>query len=101
MFKAEDQEVKLPHLKRVFEQPRGAAHLERRGHVEAAAVRLGVLTLANGDERLELGRLLQLGVAVEQQCGVVRRRQAMCVRRLQVRGEALDAPRVQKLPDHV
>ena len=53
------------------------------------------------DELLQLGAVLQLGVAVEQQRGVVGVGQRLAVQRLQVGRQVVDPLGVQELPDHV
>lgn len=77
--------------------PPPPARLEHGLHVEARAVLLGRLSsVSGGEERIELGDHLQLGVAVEQQRRVVRRCLAHRVERLEEGREVVDAPRVKE-----
>lgn len=53
------------------------------------------------DELLQLGAVLQLGVAVEQQGGVVGVGQGLAVEGLQVRCEVVDPLGIQEFPDDI
>lgn len=53
------------------------------------------------DELLQLGAVLEFGVAVQQQCGVVCVGQRLPVQGLQVRGQVVDPLSIQELPDDV
>lgn len=53
------------------------------------------------NELFQLGAVLQLGVTVEQQCGVVCIGQRLPVQGLQIRCQVVDPLRVQELPDDV
>lgn len=64
-------------------------------------MRLVVQFLSHLDELLQLGAVLQLGVTVEQQCGVVCVGQRLSVQRLQIRCEVVDPLCVQEFPDDV
>lgn len=53
------------------------------------------------DELLQLGAVLEFGVAVQQQCGVVCVGQRLPVQGLQVRSQVVDPLSIQELPDDV
>lgn len=56
---------------------------------------------AHLDELLQLGAVLQFGVAVEQQRGVVCIGQRLPVQGLQVRRQVVDPLSIQELPDDI
>lgn len=56
---------------------------------------------AHLDELLQLGAVLQFGVAVQQECGVVCIGQRLPVQGLQVRRQVVDPLSIQELPDDV
>lgn len=56
---------------------------------------------ADLDELFQLGAVLQLGVAVEQQCGVVWIGQRLSVQSLQVGCQVVNPLSIQELPDHI
>lgn len=53
------------------------------------------------DELLQLGAVLEFGIAVQQQRGVVRVGQRLPVQGLQVRGQVVDPLSIQELPDDI
>mmetsp|Transcript_31686 Transcript_31686/g.61282 ORF Transcript_31686/g.61282 Transcript_31686/m.61282 type:complete len:246 (-) Transcript_31686:900-1637(-) len=73
--------------------PRLVAHIDRGLDVESAVRGL--------DESIELVRLLELRVALQQQCGVVLVGELVVVEGLEVAGQVDDALGIEELTDHV
>lgn len=61
------------------------------------------MLVVRGDlnELLQLGTVLQLGVTVEQQCGVVCVGQGLPVKGLQIGSQVVNSLGIQELPDDI
>eukprot|EP00053_Salpingoeca_punica_P016664 m.158285 g.158285 ORF g.158285 m.158285 type:complete len:577 (-) comp17016_c0_seq1:20-1750(-) len=81
-------------IQRVFEVARLPTDLDGGGKVK-------VEVLVRHDELVQLVHPLELGVAVQEQSGVVLVGQLALVQGLQVVGEVVDALRVEELADHI
>ena len=90
--------VLLRQVRRVLKVPRLPADADRRLQIKRQLVRvLRIPTRLGLDEAIQARDVFELGVRVEQQCGMVRVRKAQSVDFLKVGNEVVNALRVKEL----
>ena len=91
----------LRDVEGVIVVPRGPADLDGGLDVKPPDIVLARNAAVHVDEGVELGHVLELGVAVEEQGGVIGIRHLVVVEALEVGCQGWDPLRVKELPDHV